>query len=560
MDLREYLVRGAVLICTNGSHKRKINLPKCHGIYAGIHPLLHELEYLTESACGREKCNITHFGVCCPAEGSPPPTETITYTKTRENSKDGIEGKVTGCKCEPVIIGRWKNTHILTKIVDNGDKNPSDRQLATCAVAVRGPLGQSALTMNSFLVCKYGGMITPVTSGQHNNPISPDDFYSISDYFDIRSHGANNNPPTGAGDAGFTFNNEFNALSAVSVLCGSKFVQYKPFQDEPEEDAFSVGELAFKTVLGLAAVGGLAIYAASLVMSAGATAPAAPYVLAGLVTFCGGAEVLSLAEKDYARQDVSSIMDYTTSVLKGVDIGLLAGAGYCVAPEVAAGVAASYIPPGIEVVPIAGMFIKSEELVNIAVVAASTATFSNVLTTISESAEVLTGRNRMEEVFGSEGDEALKNTAQAATSGILAEAFFNPQYLDKSGSGDAGNIRQNAMYDNGEGGTSAKGLLGHNFEDYLTENIGGEGSFSVGGRDFDGGVGNRWWEAKSGNYWNMLEEKPNELAKFKSDMGARLKIATENGASYELFSNTPIPESIKEWLTKKGIPFTEIFE
>lgn len=43
-------------------------------------------------------------------------------------------------------------------------------------------------------------------------------------------------------------------------------------------------------------------------------------------------------------------------------------------------------------------------------------------------------------------------------------------------------------------------------------------------------------------------------------MGARLKIATENGASYELFSNTPIPESIKEWLTKKGIPFTEIFE
>ncbi len=63
----------------------------------------------------------------------------------------------------------------------------------------------------------------------------------------------------------------------------------------------------------------------------------------------------------------------------------------------------------------------------------------------------------------------------------------------------------------GEGGTSAKGLLGHNFEDYLTKNIGGEGSFSVGGRDFDGGVGNRWWEAKSGNYWNMLEEKPNEL-------------------------------------------------
>lgn len=105
-----------------------------------------------------------------------------------------------------------------------------------------------------------------------------------------------------------------------------------------------------------------------------------------------------------------------------------------------------------------------------------------------------------------------------------------------------------------------KGLVGSDFEDYLNETIGGEGSFSVGGREFDGGVGNRWWEAKSGNYWNMPEENPGELAKFKSDMGNRLKIATENGATYELFSNTPIPESTKQWLTKKGIPFTELLD
>jgi hypothetical protein len=41
-------------------------------------------------------------------------------------------------------------------------------------------------------------------------------------------------------------------------------------------------------------------------------------------------------------------------------------------------------------------------------------------------------------------------------------------------------------------------------------------------------------------------------------MGDRLRIAKENGASYELFSNSPIPDKIKQWLTKKGIPFTEI--
>ena len=69
--------------------------------------------------------------------------------------------------------------------------------------------------------------------------------------------------------------------------------------------------------------------------------------------------------------------------------------------------------------------------------------------------------------------------------------------------------------------------------------------------DFDGGIDSRWWEAKSGNYWSMLEENPNKLTKFKSDMGDRLRIATENGATYEIFSNTPIPESIKQWLTKK---------
>ncbi|RKM58010.1 hypothetical protein D6853_00260 [Butyrivibrio sp. X503] len=107
---------------------------------------------------------------------------------------------------------------------------------------------------------------------------------------------------------------------------------------------------------------------------------------------------------------------------------------------------------------------------------------------------------------------------------------------------------------------SAKGLVGCDFEEYLTKEIGGNGSFSVGGREFDGGLGNRWWEAKSGQYWDMLEKNPSKMTKFKSDMGDRLRIAEQNGASYELFSNTPIPDSVKTWLTKKGIVFTEILD
>ena len=119
-----------------------------------------------------------------------------------------------------------------------------------------------------------------------------------------------------------------------------------------------------------------------------------------------------------------------------------------------------------------------------------------------------------------------------------------------------------------EGGNKTKGvsnhkvqeLIGHDFEDYLTKKIGGEGSFSKGGRDFDGGVGNRWWEAKSGGYWDLIMNNPKKLELFKSSMGDRLRIAKDNGATYELISNSPIPEEIKAWLTKKGIPYTEILE
>lgn len=105
--------------------------------------------------------------------------------------------------------------------------------------------------------------------------------------------------------------------------------------------------------------------------------------------------------------------------------------------------------------------------------------------------------------------------------------------------------------------TNVKGLIGKDFEDYLTKVNGGGGSFSVGGREFDGGVGNRWWEAKSGRYWENETSSAAGLEKFKSDMGARKSIANQNGAVYELHSNTPIPQHIKEWLKSKDINYVE---
>ena len=49
----------------------------------------------------------------------------------------------------------------------------------------------------------------------------------------------------------------------------------------------------------------------------------------------------------------------------------------------------------------------------------------------------------------------------------------------------------------------------------------------------------------------MLENNEKKARTFRDSMGDRLRIAKDNGATYELFSNTPIPQFYKEWLTKK---------
>lgn len=102
------------------------------------------------------------------------------------------------------------------------------------------------------------------------------------------------------------------------------------------------------------------------------------------------------------------------------------------------------------------------------------------------------------------------------------------------------------------------GLIGHDFEDYLTTLLEGSGSFREGGREFDGKVENRWWEAKSGHYWLHTKNNPRALVHFKSSMGQRLRLAKDNEATLELFSNTAIPDDIRNWLIKKKIPYTEL--
>ena len=72
---------------------------------------------------------------------------------------------------------------------------------------------------------------------------------------------------------------------------------------------------------------------------------------------------------------------------------------------------------------------------------------------------------------------------------------------------------------------SPKGLIGKEFESWLVEYLGGTGGFQAnipnsgsGSRDFDVAVGDRWIEAKSGEYWK------NSSANFRDKAGEQQKL------------------------------------
>ena len=162
-----YVVRGANLRCTEGSHIRKLNLPKDHAIYITQEPLVHKLDCLV----GDDE-NITTFGVCNSRGIYDLPTRppTVILKKCKYNNYTGDEmeseeelGNVRGPACTPMIAGTWLNTFNNTRIVDNGDKDPDDKGKDNDDPSK----GYPAVTTESFLVCICGGFIEPVSSGQH---------------------------------------------------------------------------------------------------------------------------------------------------------------------------------------------------------------------------------------------------------------------------------------------------------------------------------------------------------------------------------------------------------
>ncbi|MNM87695.1 hypothetical protein D3C81_998840 [compost metagenome] len=128
MDKKYYVVRGADIGCTCGSHLRKLNLPVSHGTYVNGQPMMNETDCKLED-------NISCFGICSsPLNQSG---ETI-YLISMEGEQ--IQGK----PCLPVLLGdRWNQTKTKVKVD-----------------------AQSVLTTDSELYCALDGVIKFASNGQ----------------------------------------------------------------------------------------------------------------------------------------------------------------------------------------------------------------------------------------------------------------------------------------------------------------------------------------------------------------------------------------------------------
>ena len=81
-----------------------------------------------------------------------------------------------------MIVGCWNDTYSDSRIVDNGDKNPGARRLTEQSGAKI--LGNNTVTTGSFLICKYGGLIEPIDSGQ-GTLVFEEDFYNSEDFHKV---------------------------------------------------------------------------------------------------------------------------------------------------------------------------------------------------------------------------------------------------------------------------------------------------------------------------------------------------------------------------------------
>jgi len=205
--VKAYLVRGAWLACTYGSHHRYLNLPRSHGSYINDdkdYPIMNAMDCtpgqvdtsnLSEGNLGGsllnvakstrlgsrlhnritgntnvpqtqmlqvlniDTLNIPPFGVCQSPIGPRGLGNIILKSEKFDPVMGGakkdpdenllaIEDNVKGPPCVVGIVGCWKNTSPDT------------------LVSLSGETPYEALMTDSFLQCRHGGFVIPRTCGQ----------------------------------------------------------------------------------------------------------------------------------------------------------------------------------------------------------------------------------------------------------------------------------------------------------------------------------------------------------------------------------------------------------
>ncbi|ANY65229.1 hypothetical protein BBD42_01095 [Paenibacillus sp. BIHB 4019] len=124
-----YVVRGATMRCTCGTHSRRINLPESHGSYVNGKPMMNEDDNTSE--------NVPYFGICFSPKMA---AGEIVYLISEQGENIG------GPPCMPEIFNKW----VLPKENAKVDNKP-------------------ALTTQSFLTCAMEGRIYFLSDGQHDS-------------------------------------------------------------------------------------------------------------------------------------------------------------------------------------------------------------------------------------------------------------------------------------------------------------------------------------------------------------------------------------------------------
>lgn len=167
--------------------------------------------------------------------------------------------------------------------------------------------------------------------------------------------------------------------------------------------------------------------------------------------FCGTLAVGGLANNDYQRQEVSSLGTYMGTAAYASFDGAKAGASFCMVPYAAEAGVAAFAPYGMR---IAGTYATSEMLVGGAMLSGYTVTFSNMTVKINDYTSTVTGYNMMQHTLGHNNYQRFKSVSQFGSDTIFMMGLSNPNLYRRNNY--AGNIRQNAMYNNREGGSGSK--------------------------------------------------------------------------------------------------------